>query len=91
MLYSDDEGHGDDDSDDGYGDDDLGWAVRVWARDVVGSLHHLERYVLLHALQQGIFKVMFALSQNDLFAKGAAALVQLDHGGGGAVVAADLA
>ena len=54
MLYSDDEGHGDDDSDDGYGDDDLGWAVRVRTRDVVGALHHLERYVLLHALQQGI-------------------------------------
>ena len=34
---------------------------------------------------------MFTLSQNNLFAKGAAALVQLDHGGGGAVVAADLA
>ena len=49
MLYSDDEGHGDDD-----GDDDLGRAVRVRARDVVGSLHHLERYVLLHALQQRI-------------------------------------
>ena len=34
---------------------------------------------------------MFTLSQNNLFTKGAAALVQLDHGGGGAVVAADLA
>ena len=34
---------------------------------------------------------MLTLSQNNLFAKGAAALVQLDHGRGGAVVAADLA
>ena len=56
MLYSDDEGHDGGDVDDGYDDDDLGRAVRIWARDVVGSLHHLERYVLLHALQQGIFK-----------------------------------
>jgi len=57
------------------GEHSLSWAIRVRTRDVVGALHHLERYVLLHAL----------------FAKGAAALVQLDHGGGGAVVAADLA
>ena len=54
MLYSDDEGHDGGDVDDGYDDDDLGRAVRIWARDVVGALHHLERYVLLHALQQGI-------------------------------------
>ena len=42
------------DVDDGGGDEDLGRAVRVRARDVVRALHHLERYVLLHALQQGI-------------------------------------
>ena len=31
----------------------LSGAVGVRAGDVVGSLHHLERDVLLHALQEG--------------------------------------
>ena len=53
MSYDDGDDEGGD-VDDGVGDDDLSWAIRVRTRDVVGALHHLERYVLLHALQQGI-------------------------------------
>jgi len=57
------------------GENPLGGAVGVRAGDVVGSLHHLKRDVLLHAL----------------FAKRAATLVELDHSRSGAVVAANLA
>ena len=55
----------------------LSGAVGVRAGDVVGSLHHLERYVLLHALQEGqVASVSFNQSVrieiiflNNLFAK----------------------
>ena len=64
MSYDDVDGDGGDDVDDKYDDDDLGWAIWVRARDVVGSLHHLERYVLLHALQQRITNYSSYLQSN---------------------------
>ena len=42
----------------------LSGEVGVGARDVVGALHHLERYVLLHALQQRITNYSSYLQSN---------------------------
>ena len=51
----------------------LSGAVGVRAGDVVGSLHHLERDVLLHALQEGQVALKCVRVEitfvNDLFAK----------------------
>ena len=63
MSHDDGDNDGGD-VDDGDGDDDLGWAIRVRARDGIGSLHHLERYVLLHALQQRIINYSSYLQSN---------------------------